>query len=89
MRNPTKLIKPAVLEVNRTKYYLLLSIIISIKVKARERKCDISGYLLMKKKKWKKQWLEVTEFVLYVFERHEVILSDIRTCVLNFVHDIC
>ena len=85
MRNPTKLVKPAVLEVNRTEYLLLLSIVISIKVKARERKCDISGYLLVKKKKWKKQWLEVTEFVLYVFERHEVTFSDILSCVLNFL----
>lgn len=46
-----------------------------IEVKARERKCDISGYLQMKKKKWKKQWLEVTEFALYVFEKHEDVSS--------------
>lgn len=60
------------LEVNVDNLLYLLSIVKLIKVKARERKCDISGYLEMKKNKWKKQWLEVTEFALYVFEKHEV-----------------
>lgn len=41
-------------------------------MKARERNCDISGYLLVKIAKWRKRWLEVSEFVLYIFERHEV-----------------
>lgn len=44
-----------------------------VQVKARQRNCEISGYLQMKDKKWKKQWLEVAEFALYVFEKHEVL----------------
>ena len=83
MRNPVKL-KPAVLEVNKITTFLL-RIIISIKVKARERKCDISGYIQMKKTKWRKQWLEVTEFVLYVFEKHEVISNTINNTLSCFL----
>lgn len=53
-----------------------------LQVKARERNCEISGYLQMKDKRWKKQWLEVAEFALYVFEKHEVLLD---YCALNSV----
>ena len=44
-----------------------------VQVKARQRNCEISGYLQMKDKRWRKQWLEVAEFALYVFEKHEVL----------------
>ncbi|XP_065909891.1 FYVE, RhoGEF and PH domain-containing protein 6-like [Dysidea avara] len=42
-----------------------------LEVKARERNCDISGYLFVKTTKWRKRWLEIAEFVLYIFEKHE------------------
>lgn len=55
------------------------------KVKARERNCEISGYLQMKDKRWRKQWLEVAEFALYVFEKHEVLF---KCCLINLVYQM-
>ena len=46
-----------------------------MQMKAQEQNSDVSGYLQMKDKKWKKRWLEVAYFALYVFEIHEVLLT--------------
>jgi len=71
VRRTVKL-KPAVLEVRSIAEKAALYTCLLVQVKARGQNCDISGYLFVKITKWRKKWLEIAEFVLYIFEKHEV-----------------
>jgi len=71
VRRTVKL-KPAVLEVRSNAEKAVFNTSLLVQVKARGQNCDISGYLFVKITKWRKRWLEIAEFVLYIFEKHEV-----------------
>ena len=56
------------------------------------KNCEIQGYLDVKvnEDEWKKQWFEVAESTLYVFEKQEVIYTVMQyTCIYTYLGYLC